>query len=65
MEVICFSNYKLQKAGLLKGWKSPVSEHLWIVNKFKDLKDCLNLHGSIFVTFFDYYERSSAPEILF
>ena len=32
LEVICFSNYRLQKAGLLKCLKSSVTEHLWTVN---------------------------------
>ena len=50
-EVICFWNYRLQKAGLLKCIKSPVSEHLWTVNMLKCPKDCLSLHGSIFLIF--------------
>ena len=41
-EVICFWNYRLQKAGLLKLLKSPLREHLWIVNILKRPKDCLN-----------------------
>ena len=38
----------------VKGVKdvNPVSEH------------CLNLHGSIFLRFFDPFERKSAPKIL-
>ena len=31
----------------------------------KGSKDCLNLHGSIFVVFFDHSERKSAEKILF
>ena len=50
-EVIYFENYRLQKAGSLKCLKSLVSEHLWTVNMLKGPKDCLNLHGSIFVIF--------------
>ena len=34
-EVICFWNYTLQKAGLLKCPKSPISEHFWTANMFK------------------------------
>ena len=34
-EVICFWNYRLQKAGLFKWQKSPISEHLWTVNILK------------------------------
>ena len=45
--------------------KSTVSELLWIVKMLKGSKDCLNLHGSIFVVFFDHSERKSAEKILF
>ena len=58
-------NYKLEQVGLLKCLNSPVSEHLFIVNMFKDPKDYLNLHGSIFVIFFVQSERKSGPKILF
>ena len=51
-EVICFWNYRLQKAGLLKCLKSLVSEHLRKVNMLKGPKDCPNLHDSFFVIFF-------------
>ena len=64
-EVICFRNYRLQKAGLLKWQKRPVSQHLWTVNMLKGAKHCLNLQGSIFVKFLDHSERKSDPEILF
>ena len=30
--------------------KKPLSEHLWTVNMLKYPKDCLNLHGSIFLS---------------
>ena len=40
--------------------KATVSEHLWTVKIFKGLNQCLNLHGSICVIFFDYSERKSA-----
>ena len=59
-EVICFWNYRLQKAELLKCPKCPVSEHLWTGSMLKCLKGpnhCLNLHGSIFDTFFDHSEK--------
>ena len=65
LQVICFWNYRLQNASLLKCRKSPVSEHLWTVNMLKGPNDCLNLHGSIFVIFFDHYEKKSAPKFLF
>ena len=35
-----------------------VSEHLWRVNMLNGLKHCINLHGSIFVTFFDDLEKN-------
>ena len=34
-EVIYFWNYRLQKAGLFKWRKSPVSEHSWTLNMLK------------------------------
>ena len=64
-EVICFWNYRRQKAGLHKSLKSLVSKHLWTVIIFKGPKECLSLHGSIFVTFLDQSERKSAWKILF
>ena len=64
-EIICFWNYTLQKAGLLICPKSPVSEHLWTLNILKGPKHCKNLHGSIFITFFDHSERKSARKYLF
>ena len=60
-----FWNYRLQKAALLKCLKSPLSEHLWTVHMLKGPKNCLNLHGSIFVIFFDHSERKLAQKILF
>ena len=65
LEIICFWNYRLQKAGLLKCLKSLVSEHLWTVNMLKGPKDCLILHGSIFVIFFDNSQGKPGPKILF
>ena len=62
--MIGFWNYRLQKEPLLKSLKSTVSEHLWTVNILKALKQCLNLHGSIFLIFFHHSEKKSAPEIL-
>ena len=64
-EVIPFWNYRLQKAALLKWLKIPMSEHLWTVNILKAPKDCLNVHESIFVIFFDHSEKQSAPGSLF
>ena len=49
-----------QKAGLLKCPKGPVLENLLTVNMLKGPKHCINLHGSIFVRFFDYSENESA-----
>ena len=63
--VISFLNYRQQKVRLLKCQKSPVSEHLWTVNMLKGPKHCMNLHDSIFVTFFDHFERKSVPKNLF
>ena len=40
-EVICFWNYRLQKAGLLKCPKSRVSEHLCKLNMLKGPKHCI------------------------
>ena len=42
-----------------------MSEYLWTDNRLKGPKNCLNLHGSIFVIFFDYLERNSAQKIPF
>ena len=42
-----------------------MSEHLWTVNMLKAPKDCLNVHESIFVIFFDHSEKQSAPGSLF
>ena len=64
-EIICFWNYRLQKAGLLKCPRSPVSQHLWTVNMLKDAKHCINLIGSIFLKFFYHSETNWAGKILF
>ena len=64
-QAICFWNYRLQKSGLLKCQKSPVSEHLWTVKMLKGLKHSINLHSSIFLIFFDHSERKLAQKILF
>ena len=42
-----------------------MSEHLWTVNMLKDPIDCLNLHGCIFIMFFDHSEMKSAQKIMF
>ena len=47
----------MQNAYLLECLKIPVSGHLWTVNMLKGPKHCLNLHGSIFVRFFDHSEK--------
>ena len=41
--------------------KATVSEHLWTVNMLKGPKHCLNLHGSVFVIFFDHFQIRSDP----
>ena len=41
-----------------------MSEHLWGVNMLKGTKHCLNKHGSIFVVFFDQYEKKPPRKIL-
>ena len=64
-EVIFFWNYKLQNTVLLKCLKSPVSEHFWTVNILKSSKQCLNLHGSIFVKFFDHSVRNQLQKFCF
>ena len=51
------------KSMLLKGLKSPKSEHLWTVNMLKGPKECLNMHGSIFVIIFDHSEKKIRPKI--
>ena len=51
--VICFWNYILQKTGLLKCRKNPVSENLLTVNMLKGPKECLNLHSTILSYFFN------------
>ena len=58
-------SYRLQKAGLLKCLKSPLPEHLWAVNMLNGPKDCLNLHGSVFVILFDLSEEKLAQKTLF
>ena len=43
----------------------PVFENIRTVNMLKGPKHCINLHGSIFFTFFDYSEKESARKTLF
>ena len=57
--MVCLWNYSLKIVGLLISLKNPVSEHLWTVNILTIPKQCLKLHSSIFVTFFDLSERKS------
>ena len=45
--------------------KKPVPEHLWRVNLVKGPKHCLNMHGRIFVIFFDHSDIELAQKILF
>ena len=40
--MICFWNFRVQNAGILKWLKNSVLEHLWTVNMLKGPKDCLN-----------------------
>ena len=63
-EVICFWDYWLQKAELLKCLKIPVSEHFWVVKMLKAPKQCLNHHGGRFVIYFDDFKTKSARKIL-
>ena len=51
------------KSGLLKCLKSPTTEHVRTVNMLKAPEHCLNLHSSIFVIFFDDFERKSVRKI--
>ena len=61
-DVICFLNYRLQKARLLKCLKRPVSEYFRPVNILKAPKHCLNIHSGIFIIFFDHSERKWAEK---
>ena len=45
--------------------KEPVTEHLWTANMLKGPKDCLNLHGNIFVIFLAHSEKKSSQKIHF
>ena len=63
-EVICFWNYRLQKAPLRKCLNSFVSEDSWTVNILKGLKHCLKLESSIFVIFFNHSGRKSVRQSL-
>ena len=45
--------------------KTRVRTQSWTVMMLKGPKDCLNLHGSIFVLFFDHSEGKSARNALF
>ena len=64
-EVISFWNYRLQNMDLITCPKSPLLEHLWRVNMLKGLKNCLNLHGSVFVLLFHQSESESPLKCLF
>ena len=55
----------MEKAELVKCSKIPMSEHLSRVNMLKDPKDCLDMHGGIFLVFRDHYDRNSARKICF
>ena len=60
-----FWNYTLQQAQLLKCPNSSALEQLWTINKLKGPKHCINLHGSIFVIFFNHSETKWAGKALF
>ena len=64
-KIICFLNYRLQKAELLKCIQSPASEHLSKANMLKGPENSLNLHKRILVIFFGHSGRYSARKILF
>ena len=40
-------------------------DHLWTMNMLKCLKNVLNLHGSIFFTFFDHLEKNQVENFCF
>ena len=61
---MCFRNYRLQKAWLLKCLKSPVSEHIWTVKMLKGSKHCRDQQVSSFVIFCDHCERTSLRDAL-
>ena len=63
--MISFWNYRLQNVGLFKCLKSRVLEYLWTVNMLKSPKNCLKLHGSIFLIFLDHSDRETALKTLF
>ena len=63
-EVLSFWNYRLQRAGLLKCLKNPMTENSCTVNMLNRPKDSLNPHGSIFLIFFDHSEKGSARKVL-
>ena len=54
-----------KKRTYLNAQKATKSEHLSVVNILKDPKHWLNLHGSVFVIFFDHSQRKSAQKTLF
>ena len=54
-----------KKTGLLKCPKSLMSEHICTVNMLKVPKHCINVHGSIFVIFFEDLEGKTARKTLF
>ena len=62
--LLCRS-FSLKIVGLFISLKNPVSEHLWTVNILNVPKQCLKLHGSIFVIFSDLSERKSVRQIVF
>ena len=63
--MVYFWNYSLKIVGLFKSLKNRVSQHLWTLNILNVKKQCLKLHGSIFVIFSDLSERKSVQEIVF
>ena len=60
-ELIFYWNYKLETADLLKSTKNRISQDFLTVNMLKGPKHCLNLHGSVFVIFFDLLSKKISP----
>ena len=60
--MISLWNSRLQNVGLFGSLKRPVSKHLSTVNMLNGPKDYFNLHGSIFVIFFDHYWKKITSE---
>ena len=57
-QLMYFWNLGLQKTWLGKCWKSSVSKDPSTSNMVSGSKQCSNLHGSIFITFFNHCEEN-------